>query len=76
MFEYNEESITQNLKDAGCSQDLIDNFLEDWKGSREDVGMKRLAEHRRMTLAQIHREQKKIDCLDYFIYSMEKKTAI
>lgn len=35
--------------------------------------MKRiLARHRRTLLDTIHADQKKIDCLDYLVYQMEK----
>ncbi len=31
-----------------------------------------LAKHRRVLLDALHREQKRIDCLDYLVYTIEK----
>ena len=67
-----EESIIQNLKDAGCDRQLIENFLKDLQSGETAYGLKRLAVHRRTLLDAIHREQRCIDCLDYLVYQMQK----
>lgn len=72
MSESNEASMIQNLKDAGCSRETIAAFVEDLRSDREEEGMKLLAAHRRLILDKLHKEQKKIDCLDYLVYQMEK----
>lgn len=67
-----EEAIIQNLKDAGCDRETIDAFVEDIRSDRTEEGMRLLAAHRRSVLDELHKEQKKIDCLDYLIYKMKK----
>ena len=56
--ESNENAIIQNLKDAGCNQDMITAFINDLKEGYIDDGMKLLAAHRRLLLEELHREQK------------------
>lgn len=69
----NEDAIIQNLKDAGCSREIISSFMEDIREDRTEEGMKLLTVHRRRLLDELHKEQKKIDCLDYLIYKMKKQ---
>lgn len=66
------ESIIQNLKDAGCDSETIENFMADLQKGKEANGLKRLAAHRKNLLDSLHREQKCIDCLDYLVYQMRK----
>ena len=74
--ESNENAIIQNLKDAGCNQDMITAFINDLKEGYIDDGMKILAAHRRLLLEELHREQKQIDCLDYLVYKMKKTKKV
>lgn len=67
-----EEAIEQNLRDAGCDEACICEFMEDMSQNREAEGMKVLRKHRSKLLDAMHREQKRIDCLDYLIYQMRK----
>ena len=62
--ENNEDAIVQNLKDAGCSQNMIMAFIEDIRNDKIIEGLKLLAIHRRSLLDELHKEQKQIDCLD------------
>ena len=66
------ESIIQNLKDAGCDSETIENFMADLQKGKRANGLKRLAVHRKNLLDSLHREQKCIDCLDYLVYQMKK----
>lgn len=66
------ESIIQNLKDAGCDSETIENFMADLQKGKRANGLKRLAVHRKKLLASLHREQKCIDCLDYLVYQMKE----
>lgn len=74
--ESNENAIIQNLKEAGCNQDMITAFINDLKEGYIDDGMKLLAAHRRLLLEELHREQKQIDCLDYLVYKMKKTKKV
>lgn len=66
------EFIIQNLKDAGCDSETIENFMADLQKGKETNGLKRLAAHRKNLLDSLHREQKRIDCLDYLVYQMKE----
>lgn len=66
------ESMIQNLKDAGCDSETIENFMADLQKGKRANGLKRLAVHRKNLLDSLHREQKCIDCLDYLVYQMKE----
>ncbi len=68
-----EKSIIRNLKDSGCGEDTIKAFLEDFREKRFSEGLKLLEAHRRVLLDELHKEQKRIDCLDYLVYKMRKE---
>ncbi|MDE6579434.1 MAG: hypothetical protein K2K41_02760 [Ruminiclostridium sp.] len=74
--EYREDSIIQNLKDSGCSSEIIETFVTDLRTKKYSEGMKLLAAHRRRLLEELHREQKQIDCLDYLVYRIKKENLI
>lgn len=66
--------LRQNLVDAGCEQEIVQRCMElaRQKKTRE---MKRiLARHRQTLLDALHANEKRIDCLDYLVYHMEKQT--
>lgn len=65
-------ALIQNLKDAGCDAQIIENFMSDLHRGKEESSLKRLAIHRKKLLDSIHKEQKQIDCLDYLVYQMSK----
>lgn len=67
-----KEAITQNLRDAGCDEACICEFMEDLEKKREQEGLRLLKKHRGKLLDAMHREQKRIDCLDYLVYEMQK----
>ena len=72
----NENAIVQNLIDAGCGQELIAEFMEDLRKENISKDLKLLAAHRRSLLDNLHKEQKRIDCLDYLVYRMTKENSI
>lgn len=65
--------VVQNLKDAGCVPELIERFLVLLEEGKTSQVLDLLAKHRRVLLECCHAEQKKIDCLDYFIYQIQKE---
>lgn len=65
-------ALIQNLKDAGCDAQTIENFMSDLHRGKEESSLKQLAIHRKKLLDSIHKEQKQIDCLDYLVYQMSK----
>lgn len=76
MSEYNENAIVQNLIDAGCGQELISEFIEELRCDNISGDLMLLQKHRRSLLDNLHREQKRIDCLDYLVYKMTKENSI
>ena len=34
-----------------------------------------LSDHRRLLLNRLHQEERRIDCLDYLVYQLEKRRA-
>lgn len=67
-----EETIIENLKDAGCDSEIIEDFIEDMRKDRKLNGLKILKEHRSFLLDSLHEKQKMIDNLDYLIYRIQK----
>ena len=67
-----ELQIVQNLKDAGCTDEVIQTFMEDLEQGKFSDGVKLLQKHRSFLLNNTHEWQKKIDCLDYSIYQMKE----
>lgn len=68
-----EEDVIQNLKDAGCSEDTISEFVEDMRQGRMEAGKYLLDAYRNTLLDELHKAQKHIDCLDYLVWQMGKQ---
>lgn len=65
-----KEAVIQNMKDAGCSQDTIENCLACIAlGNKEEL-LNLLDEHRESILSKVHEEEKQIDCLDYLVFQI------
>lgn len=67
-----EEAVTQNLRDAGCDEGTIAAFLGFVREEKEAESLRLLKKQRSLLLDAVHREEKKIDCLDYLVYRMQK----
>lgn len=73
LIEYgSREAVIQNLKDAGCSQDVIECCLAYMDQGKRPELMKQLEAHRDGLLRKIHEEEKHIDCLDYLVYQLRR----
>lgn len=67
-----EDAVAENLRDAGCSEEQIACFL-DWQEKEKTADqLSMLSEHRKQLLDNVHREEKRIDCLDYLVYQIER----
>lgn len=66
------EAVVQNLNDAGCSQDTIEEFLFYFEEEQKEKQLALLESHRRQLLNIVHTEEKKIYCLDYLMYQIKK----
>ena len=65
--------LHQNLIDAGCSKDLIETCMELAKANKWKRLLPLLAKQRINLLDSVHDGQKQIDCLDFLVYSINKK---
>ncbi len=65
--------LHQNLIDAGCSEDLIQICMELAKANKWNRLLPLLSKQRINLLDSVHDGQKKIDCLDFLVYSINKK---
>lgn len=66
-------TVLQNLKDAGCTDEMVEEFMALQDNGGEEQQLRLLSGHRKHLLEKLHRDERRIDCLDYLIYQMEKK---
>lgn len=67
-----EQDVVTNLVDAGCDNELIEQLMDLLKTGRKEAGPSLLTKHRRYLLDCYHANQKRIDCLDYLLYQMNR----
>lgn len=73
MAESSErETVMQNLRDAGCDRVLIKSFMDCYDKEEKEQQIKMLEEHRGKLLYQVHKEERKIFCLDYLLCQIQK----
>ena len=70
-----EAAIVRNLEDAGCDQDTITDFVEQLRMGNQKDQLRLLEKHRKFLLERVHKEEKRIDCLDYLIFNLRKQEA-
>lgn len=70
-----QETVVQTLKDAGCPEDFVARFLQVMERGSTAEQLRLLSCQRCKLLEQVHIEQKKLDCLDYLRYSLQKQSA-
>ena len=71
--EQTENEIIQNLKDAGLGDTMIADFINCWRNGSMESGMKLLTAKRKELLDEIHAGQRKLDCLDYLMYELQRE---
>ena len=70
-----DKALCANLRDAGCGVKMVERFLAlEAEGERE-AQLRLLFAHRKLLLKRLHREEQRIDCLDYLLHRMRKETA-
>lgn len=73
LMEYgSKEAIIQNLRDAGCSEDIIECCMACLDCGKKTELLKRLENHRKGLLNKVHEGEKQIDCLDYLVYQIDR----
>ncbi len=66
------EAVEQNLRDAGCSDEFMVQFMRVWGAGTTEEQLRLLSCQRCRLLDRVHTEQRKLDCLDYLRYQLEK----
>lgn len=66
------QALLDNLKDAGCDTEFVDRFLVLELSGQYQEQLNLLSAHRRHLLDCLHQEERRIDCLDYLVYQIEK----
>lgn len=69
------EGLIQNLKDAGCCEKMIRDFMECFDEEDIDHQIALLELHRDDLLDNVHSEERKISCLDYLLYQIRKNAV-
>ena len=65
----------QNLKDAGCDEQTIEKCMELIKRKNYRGLLPIISDYRKSLLNTVRLGQKKIDCLDYLIYKIQKENT-
>lgn len=68
-----EGGLYQNLIDAGCSEKEANHFLILARNGEWPKVCKMLARQKASLLTALHKSEKQIDCLDFFVYEINKK---
>lgn len=66
-----KEALEQNLRDSGCNENQIKEFLELHDSNELDKMLILLNNHKKFLLKELHKNQKEIDDLDYLILDLK-----
>ena len=66
--------LRQNLLDAGCRSDMVQMCMTLAPKKNMTELRHSLAQHRQTRLDTVHQNEKRIDCLDYLVYRLEKQS--
>lgn len=66
-----QDALAQNLQDAGCDESTIEQYLKYGSVGCLNMQLCILSKQRSQLLDSIHKEQKKLDCLDFLIYKIK-----
>ena len=69
------QALLDNLEDAGCGPEFAKRFLALERSGQYREQLRLLSDHRRQLLDCLHQEERRIDCLDYLVYQLEKRRA-
>lgn len=70
----NRITLQQNLADAGCDENFILRFAVLAKAQNTAEMLKMLATQRQNLLDSVHREERRIYCLDYLVCRLKMHT--
>lgn len=66
------QAVIQNLKDAGCTKEMIESFVARMDDEDMDELLISLEKHRCCLLHKVHERERQIDCLDYLVYQIKR----
>ena len=66
------EMVIENLKDAGCNISAIEKFMDCAANNRKEKQLEILEKQRSVLLKRIHKDEKRISCLDYLVYQINR----
>ena len=66
------EELNQALRDAGCNDAAAKEFMQLYTEGQTAKAQKLLSQHRKELLDGIHAEERKINCLDFLVYEMNR----
>lgn len=67
-----ERVYYQNLIDAGCTEQAANQMIALLQSGKKGQVFKLLTEYRSELLSRLHVDQRRLDCLDFFIYQIRK----
>lgn len=67
-----QQQLLQNLQDAGCTDQMIQQYFRLREAGRTKEQICLLFRHRATLLDRLHQDQKQIDCLDYLIFQIRE----
>ena len=76
MYRLSKDEVEHNLKAAGCNAEIIREFFSYEKEDGSEKQRALLEEHRKTLLNHVHTEEKKISCLDYLIFQLDREHAM
>lgn len=68
-----DKLLLRNLKDAGCDAYTAEKCCQLQRDGNRQALLRALSAHKASLLNQMHACQRRIDCLDYLVYEMEKE---
>lgn len=68
-----EAEIKQNLIDAGCPEASAEDMARLYQNGRTAEVMRKLRLFRCELMEELHRSQRKVDCLDYLIRQTKRE---
>ena len=68
-----KKSLIQNLKDTGCDEKIVNEFIFLLNNNQTDKIFILLSNYRKSLLELLHKNQKEIDILDFLINDLRKE---
>lgn len=68
--------LMQNLMDAGCDSRTVCMCMRLAKEQRREPLLQALAKQKEALLDIVHQNQRRIDCLDFLVYQIERGNMI